>query len=74
MRYLRVVILVTIFGFGLNMTVFGQICWPGRMRAGRQPLRDDWSEPENLQVRPMLSRFAGPRWRERRRRAGSHIH
>jgi hypothetical protein len=26
MRYLRVVILVTIFGFGLNMTVFGQIC------------------------------------------------
>ena len=45
---------------------------PGRMRAGRQPLRDDWSEPEDLQVRPMLSRFARHRRREWRRR-GCHI-
>jgi hypothetical protein len=28
MRYLRLVILVTIFGFGLNKTVFAQICCP----------------------------------------------
>jgi hypothetical protein len=27
---------------------------PGRMRAGLQPLRNNWSEPENLRCGPML--------------------
>jgi hypothetical protein len=37
MRYLRLVILISIFGFGLNTTVFAQVCCPaGSVQDGRR--------------------------------------
>jgi hypothetical protein len=75
MRYLRVVILLSIFSFGMNATVFAQICCPAGCVQDANRCVTTGPNPRtcNTVPGPVYWKSAGPRRRDRRRRAGSHI-